>query len=33
MVLAWAALHEAALCSNWERIERGEVPVPIPPLE
>jgi hypothetical protein len=33
MVLAWAVLHEAALLANWDRVERGEVPLPIPPLE
>jgi phosphomannomutase len=33
LVLEWSTLHEAALLANWHRVEAGERPLRIPPLE
>ena len=33
MVLEWAALRQQELMDNWNRLQRGEGPVPIPPLD
>lgn len=33
LVLEWAAAHEVELLADWERIENGATPLPIPPLE
>lgn len=32
-VLEWARLHRAELLANWELLQRGQEPRPIPPLE
>ncbi|WP_022853461.1 DUF4160 domain-containing protein [Thermodesulfatator atlanticus] len=33
LVLEWYELNKEALLKNWEKIQKGEVPEPIPPLE
>jgi len=33
LVLEWAALHEKELLADWDLVERGLAPLPIPPLE
>ena len=33
LVEAWAELHQEELMADWERLQSGEVPLPIPPLE
>ncbi|MCC6160301.1 MAG: DUF4160 domain-containing protein [Deltaproteobacteria bacterium] len=33
LVLEWAALHQAELLANWDRMRRGEKPEPIAPLD
>ena len=33
LVEAWAELHQAELLEDWERLQRGEAPLPIAPLE
>ncbi len=33
LVVAWAELHQAELVANWERLQSGEPPLPIDPLE
>src|SRR4051794_10840446 len=32
LVEAWAELHEADLIADWQRLQAGELPVPIQPL-
>ena len=31
-VEAWAELHQEELAANWQRLQSGEVPLPIAPL-
>ena len=33
LVLEWYELHKEELLENWERMQRGEPPKPISPLE
>ena len=33
LVEAWAELHQEELLAAWERLQAGQVPVPIDPLE
>jgi Domain of unknown function (DUF4160) len=33
LVEAWAELHQAELVADWERLEAGQPPLPIEPLE
>jgi len=33
LVEAWAELHQEELMADWERLQRGEPPLPIAPLE
>lgn len=33
LVEAWAEMHQAELQSDWERLQDGRPPLPIPPLE
>ncbi len=33
LVEAWAELHQTELLEDWERLQRGEAPLPIAPLE
>jgi hypothetical protein len=33
LVEAWAELHHEELIADWERLQRGEPPLPIAPLE
>jgi hypothetical protein len=33
LVEAWAELHQAELQADWERLQAGQVPQPIDPLE
>jgi len=33
LVEAWAELHQTELLEGWERLQRGEAPLPIAPLE
>lgn len=33
LVEAWAELHEDELMADWERLQAGELPQPIDPLE
>ncbi len=33
LVLEWANLHQADLLANWNRLQTGEPPRPIAPLE
>jgi hypothetical protein len=32
LVEAWAELHEAELLADWERLQTGQMPLPIEPL-
>ena len=32
-VEAWAELHQNELLENWERLQRGQVPIKIEPLK
>jgi hypothetical protein len=32
LVEAWAELHEAELLADWQRLQAGQRPLPIPPL-
>ncbi len=32
-VEAWAELHQADLLADWERLQAGQAPLPIDPLE
>ncbi len=33
MVEAWAEVHQAELLADWERLQTGELPEPIDPLD
>jgi hypothetical protein len=33
LIVEWAQLHQAELLANWDRLQRGQLPVPILPLE
>ena len=33
LVVAWAELHQAELLADWERLQAGQSPTPIEPLE
>jgi hypothetical protein len=33
LVLAWAELHQEELIADWARLQAGEAPLPIAPLE
>ncbi len=33
LVEAWAELHQAELVADWQRLQTGQVPLPIAPLE
>jgi hypothetical protein len=33
MVEAWAEVHQVELLADWERLQTGEIPEPIDPLE
>ncbi len=33
LVEAWAELHQEELLTDWERLQRGQTPLPIAPLE
>jgi len=33
LVLEWYELHKEELLKNWEKMQKGEPPDPIPPLE
>ena len=33
LVEAWAELHQHELMADWERLQEGEEPLPIAPLE
>ena len=33
LVEAWAELHQEELMADWDRLQRGEPPLPIAPLE
>ncbi|MBM4000710.1 MAG: DUF4160 domain-containing protein [Planctomycetes bacterium] len=33
LVEAWAELHQDELVANWDRLQAGEAPRPIAPLE
>jgi hypothetical protein len=33
LVEAWAELHDEELLADWERLQAGQVPMPIDPLE
>jgi hypothetical protein len=33
LIVEWATLHQAELLANWERLQRGQLPERIPPLE
>ncbi len=32
LVEAWAELHQGDLLADWERLQRGQLPLPIAPL-
>lgn len=32
LVEAWAELHQAELAINWQRLQAGQMPMPIAPL-
>lgn len=32
-VEAWAELHQQELIADWDRLQKGEAPLPIAPLE
>ncbi len=33
LVVEWARIHRRELLENWRRLQRGEPPEPVPPLE
>ncbi len=33
LVEAWAELHQAELLADWQRLQAGQLPLPIEPLE
>ncbi len=33
LVVEWARIHRRKLLENWRRLQRGEPPKPVPPLE
>ena len=33
LVEAWAELHQQELIADWERLQQGQAPLPITPLE
>jgi hypothetical protein len=33
LVEAWIELHQTELTENWERLQAGQAPLPIPPLQ
>jgi hypothetical protein len=33
LVEAWAELHQEELLADWQRLQGGQAPLPIPPLE
>jgi len=33
LVEAWAELHQVELIADWQRLQSGQVPLPIAPLE
>ena len=33
LVIEWAVQHEVALYESWQRLQRGELPLSIPPLD
>ena len=33
LVEAWAELHQEELLANWQRLQAGQPPIPIAPLE
>ncbi len=33
LVEAWAELHEAELLADWQRLQAGQTPLPIEPLQ
>ena len=33
LVEAWAELHQEELIADWQRLQDGQVPLPIAPLE
>jgi hypothetical protein len=33
LVEAWAELHQDELCTDWDRLQAGQRPVPIDPLD
>ena len=33
LVEAWAELHQAELVADWQRLQAGQAPLPIAPLE
>jgi hypothetical protein len=33
LIVEWAQQHEAELLANWDRLQRGQPAVPIPPLQ
>ena len=33
LVEAWAELHQEELLANWQRLQAGQPPIPISPLE
>jgi len=33
LIVEWAQQHQAELLANWDRLQRGQPPVPILPLE
>ena len=33
LVEAWAELHQAELVADWQRLQAGQAPLPITPLE
>ncbi len=33
LVVEWARIHRRELLENWRRLQRGEPPKPVPPLE
>ncbi len=33
LIVEWGQHHQAELLDNWDRLQRGQPPVPVPPLE
>lgn len=33
LIVEWAQHHQAELLDNWDRLQRGQPPLPVPPLE